>query len=197
MKKYDCFDLIDFILARQIQQARRLVQSENLWPKVAIFGEVSDDFRADLNEYFANFYDVAKKRNLISAEFFAKNDEENFAKINNEKNAEFQGIFAKNTKKASEKFANLAGEISRKKDIFGLRENSDFDSPEILAEKYFVAGFDAPEDFFAENSGQNMEEKSEKNTETFAKIPENVENFAALEIAALTDNLLRTCAENF
>jgi hypothetical protein len=174
MKIYDCLDLTDFILARQIHQARQLVQAEDLWPRIAIFGEVSAEFRENLDEYFANFYDVAKKRNLIAVEFFAADDLENFAKINANENAEFQGILAKPE--------SLTEEISQKKDIFGLRENSDFDAPETLARKYLVAGFDLADDFFTKNADEN-----------FAKI----KNFATLEIAALVDNLLRTCAENF
>ena len=166
MRKIDAAEIADYMKPRQIHQVRQLIQAENIWPKIAVFGEFSDDFRENLTEYLDDFFDIAKKQNLIGLEFFPGEENDRFSQINDEKNFEFQGIVAEVPEKLTEK-------ISRKKDIGGALEDSDFDAPETLAKKYLLAGF-------------NLDEN-----------PENVENLTTLEIAALIDNLIRTCQENF
>ena len=95
-------------------------------------------------------------------------DETKFREISEE--VSFQGIFWAGEDAG---FAKFLAELPPAKDIAGLRENSPFDSVKQLADKYLLAGF-------------NLEEK-----------PDEIKNFDQLEVAALVDNLLRTCRENF
>ena len=95
-------------------------------------------------------------------------DETKFREIS--KDASFQGIFLAGE---GTSFAKFLAELPAIKDIAGLRENSPFESVKQLADKYLLAGF-------------NLENK-----------PDEIKNFDQLEVAALVDNLLRTCRENF
>lgn len=119
--------------------------------------------------------EVVEYLNDFSSEIYDKKmyesfeiDETKFREISED--ASFQGIFWAGD---DELFAKFIAELPPVKDIAGLRENSPFDSVKQLADKYLLAGF-------------NLERK-----------PDEIKNFEQLEIAALVDNLLRTCRENF
>lgn len=166
MKNIDCSELVAYILARQVRQARNLVQSERVWPRIAFFGE-SSDFQAMFRDYLDNFYDVGKKQNLIEADFFDGTNTANFAKANTDPAT--QGIVCGE---------NFATELAPEKDINGTRRDSAFENREKLARKYLVAGFDLPDDF-------NIAEAL------------SILHFDQLVAAALIDNLIRNCYENF
>lgn len=124
----DCNELVSYILTRQVHQARVLVQHDQIWPRLAMFG--GDNFINTLRNYFDNFYDTAKKRNLISAEFFVADDANNFTKMNAD--PLIQGILCGE---------NFASALAPTKDINGARADSPFDNCEVLAKKYLVSGF--------------------------------------------------------
>lgn len=151
---------------------RQVHQARNLVQSEHIWLRVaffgeSPDFQATFRDYLDNFYDVSQKRNLIDAEFFDGSDTVNFAKANLD--PAVQGIICGE---------NLADQLTLEKDINGVRRDSAFENGKKLAQRYLIAGFDLPDDF-------NIAEAL------------SILHFDQLVAAALIDNLIRNCYENF